>query len=249
MQIESKASEFILCQDMNELADKAARSFAKLVADISAKNGSCTVALSGGSTPKMLYERLLKPDLADNIPWDKIQFYVSDERCVAHESEESNWGNADRMLLTPKQIAPAQQHATVGQDKNADQSAADYETLIRKEVKAGPGGLPQFDIIYLGMGPDGHTASLFPGSKALDETHALVTKNYVEKFNSDRITFTFPLINNASHVIFLVAGHDKAAVLAEVMDNAGKYPSERINPIYGKLSWFIDKEAASKLEI
>jgi 6-phosphogluconolactonase len=246
MQTESKAA-VVLCQDKNELADKAAKNFAALVADISAKQGACTVALSGGSTPKLLYERLLKPDLADSIPWDKIQFYVSDERCVAHASDESNWGNADRMLFHPKHIATAQQHATVGQDKNPDQSAADYETLIRKEVKAGPGGLPQFDIIYLGMGPDGHTASLFPGSKAIDENQALVTKNFVEKFDSNRITFTFPLINNAKHVIFLVAGHDKAEVLAEVMNNAGKYPSERVNPTHGQLTWFIDKEAAANL--
>ncbi len=245
---EIEKGELILCQDKEDLADKAARTFAKIVNSCLENSDTCTVALSGGSTPKVLYERLLKPDLVETIDWAKIHFFVSDERCVLHESNESNFGNAQRELFEPLKLKKENLHPTEGQDKDASEAAAQYENLIRKELRAGPNNIPRFDIIFLGMGPDGHTASLFPGSRALTEKERLVAENYVEKFKAERITFTYPLINNAANVIFLVAGEDKAEVLAEVMQQAGKYPCERVKPSNGRLCWVIERGAASRLQ-
>lgn len=237
-----------ICKDKAELADKAARHFAKLVNSIAGEKGQVTVALSGGSTPKALYERLVQADLAQVIPWNKIQFFVSDERCVPHESEESNYGNALRLLLNPMNVASAHAHPTQDQDKDAGVSATTYEIEVRTFVNAGKNGVPAFDIIFLGMGPDGHTASLFPGTAGLEEARRLVIMNHVEKLNSDRVTFTFPLLNSASHVIFLVGGSDKAGVLKEVFANAGKYPCERVQPVQGDVIWFLDEAAAVQLQ-
>lgn len=236
-----------ICDDKKDLADKAAKHFAKLVNKIAGEKGQVTVALSGGSTPKLLYERLMQQDLKEVIPWNKIQFFVSDERCVPHDSEESNWGNADRMLLTPLDIQRTQLHPTQDQDKDASISSTTYEIEVRTFVAGGANGIPSFDIIFLGMGPDGHTASLFPGTQGLEETRRLVMKNHVEKLNADRLTFSFPLINSAAHIIFLVAGEDKAEVLSEVFAGAGKYPCEKVVPVQGDATWFIDKSAAKSL--
>lgn len=236
-----------VCEDKTDLADKAAKHFAKLVNKIAGEKGQVTVALSGGSTPKLLYERLMQSDLKDVIPWNKIQFFVSDERCVPHDSEESNWGNANRMLLSPLNIQRAQLHPTQDQDKDAGISSTTYEIEVRTFVAGGANGVPSFDIIFLGMGPDGHTASLFPDTKGLEEARRLVMKNHVDKLNADRLTFTFTLLNSAAHIIFLVAGEDKAAVLSEVFANAGKYPVERVAPVQGDATWFIDKAAARSL--
>ena len=241
--------EVILCQDKEDLADKAARSFVKLANSILATKGVVNVALSGGSTPKLLYERLLQEDLVKSVEWGRIAFFVSDERSVSHESKDSNYGNAWRQLLEPLKLDQAMLHPTEGQDKDPAASAAAYEEQIRNLVKPGGTGLPAFDIIFLGMGPDGHTASLFPGTAGLGETQKLVIKNHVDKLNTDRISFTFPLINAASNVIFLVAGEDKAEVLAEVMSDSGKYPCQKVKPSNGRLSWFVDRSAASKMNL
>jgi 6-phosphogluconolactonase len=250
MKVEATATqELVLCQDKYDLADKAARRFSRLVADALATSNVCNVALSGGSTPAALYERLLKPHLADSIAWSKIAFFVSDERCVPLESSESNFGNAERLLLDPLEIDTSQRHSLARRYENPDQSAADYEKQIRNIVRAGAAGLPVFDIIFLGMGPDGHTASLFPETAALNETQLLVVKNRVEKLNADRITFTFPLINNAANVIFLVAGEDKAEVVSQVMSGQGDYPCRRVSPLAGRLIWLVDRAAALHLDV
>jgi 6-phosphogluconolactonase len=205
MKTDLESKELILCQDKEDLADKAARSMQKIVSEVLSKQEICNIALSGGSTPKLLYERLLRDDLKDTIEWSKIAFYVSDERCVEHDSADSNYGNAYRELLQPLKLAKDNLHPTEGQSKDADKSATDYENAIRKNVKAGSNGLPRFDIVFLGMGPDGHTASLFPGTTGLSEEKKLVIKNHVDKVKADRITFTFPLINSAANEMFLVA--------------------------------------------
>jgi 6-phosphogluconolactonase len=238
--------EIILCQDKDDLADKAARTFAALV-NKKPDGSLCNIALSGGSTPKLLYEHLLKPELRDTVNWKNSAFYVSDERCVPHESPESNWGNAYRQLLQPLQLNEKQLHPCKLQDVDAQKSAALYEEEIRDHVAGGRDALARFDILFLGMGPDGHTASLFPGTDALNETTKLVTKNHVAKLNADRITFTFPLINAAENVIFLVAGEDKAEVLSQVMAGRGSHPAGSVMPDSGKLIWFVDRAAASKL--
>lgn len=240
--------EIVLCQDKEELADKAARTFAGIIKD---KPGdtTCSVALSGGSTPAVLYKRLMQNDMRESINWQRIGFYVSDERCVAHESPESNWGNADRQLLQHLHLSEQQLHPTRMQEIDAEKSARLYEEEILNSVPKGPAGFPRFDIVFLGMGPDGHTASLFPGTTAVQESKSLVVRNHVPKFNADRISFTFPLIDSAANVIFLVSGEDKAEVLQEVMENRGGHPAGSVAPGAGKLTWFVDRAAASKLQL
>ena len=250
MQVDMKRdSELIVCQDRHELADKAACLFAEIVQGAIEKYSLCNVALSGGSTPKLLYERLCRPELSCRINWDKIVFYVSDERCVAPQHEESNFGNAERHLLDPLKIKDSARHPFVGTESNPDKSAHDYENEIRRAVRCGADGLPEFDIIFLGMGPDGHTASLFPGTDALNETKKLVARNYVDKLKADRLTFTLPLINNAARVIFLVAGEDKSEVLRQVLSDTGNFPSRKICPCPGRLIWIVDKAAAGRLSV
>lgn len=251
MKAESTPSnrQVLVCQDKERLGERAARVFSELVAETLKKSEICNVALSGGSTPKLLYDRLVQHDYAGSIAWKQIAFFVSDERCVPHESQDSNFGNAARLLLDPLNIAQLQRHPTLNQDKNPAKCAQDYEKTIRDLVRADSSGRPCFDIIFLGMGTDGHCASLFPGSPALKETHKLVAKNYVERVKDERITFTFPLINAASNVVFLVAGKEKARVVYEAMSGAGDHPVEKVHLHNGKLIWLLDSAAASKLTI
>lgn len=244
----SSRREVIICDNKTALADATAKSFAQTVIAQVKSRETCFVALSGGSTPKLLYERLKEPDLKNTIPWDKIHFFVSDERCVAQSSEDSNFGNAERYLFAHVPVVADHLHPCVGQDKNPDSSASVLEDLIKKIVPAGENGVPKFDLILLGMGPDGHTASLFPGTKALEETKRLVVKNHVDKVNADRITFTFPLINQAETILFMVAGEDKAPVLSTVLESdKPEYPSQHVVPVCGRLVWIVDQAAAMNL--
>lgn len=244
-----EAVELILCQDKSDLADKSARFFATQILRVLKSKERCTVALSGGSTPALLYERLLCPDLAETVPWTKVDFFVSDERCVDHESNESNYGNAQRRLFEPLNLSRGNLHPTENQGQDPEKSAQEYETLIKKLLPE-RNGVPCFDLIFLGMGPDGHTASLFPDSPALLEESKLVVSNFVEKLDSKRITFTFKLINNAERVIFLVAGKDKAEALKGVLEEKRSvFPSERIKPHNGTLYWFVDRDAAGLLKL
>jgi len=241
--------ELILCQDKQDLADKAAKFFASQVKQVLENKEKCYVALSGGSTPSLLYGRLLSSDLSGAVPWERCEFFVSDERCVEHESKDSNWGNASRQLFQPLKLAASGLHPTEEQDKSPENSAIQYEALIKKLLPQ-KHGLPCFDIVFLGMGPDGHTASLFPQSPALLENDKLVCSNYVEKLKSKRISFTFKLINNASRIIFLVAGADKAEALSGVLqEKTDIYPSERVKASDGTVYWFVEKEAAAKLKL
>lgn len=247
--IESKQyTDLIICKDKEVLADRAAHLFSDLIAEILLSKETCTVALSGGSTPKLLYERLLQNDFLHSIDWKRVLFFVSDERCVSHDSAESNYGNAFRLLLSRLALPDENLHPTYGQDIDPDSSASDYEQCVRKFVQTSKDGIPSFDIIFLGMGSDGHTASLFPDTTAISETHRLVVKNHVDKLDSERITFTFPLINKASNVIFMVAGADKSEVLSEVMSGPVKYPCQLVKPAQGRLVWILDRAAASRLE-
>lgn len=239
--------EIKICSGPEDLAEQCAQLFARLVKDAVAKNDRVYVAFSGGSTPKLLYDRLVKDDLKNSIAWEKIEAFVSDDRCVPHASQESNFGNAKRQLFTPVGLKAEQLHPTCDQDRDPEKSALEYDRIIRNLVPMDDHGLPRFNIIFLGIGPDGHTASLFPGTEALDNNERLVVSNHVEKVRAERITFTYPLINNADNVIFFVAGVDKSKVLAEIVEKRAKeYPASHVSP-QGTLHWVIDREAASHL--
>lgn len=232
-----------------DLAETAARLFVELANASIASKGTFYVALSGGSTPKAIYNRLAEPDLIAAVPWDKIHFFVSDERCVPTSSDESNYGNAERLLLSKVKVNSANLHPIIAAEGDAAVAAVAYEKLVKEIVPQGPDGFPRFDLIFLGMGPDGHTASLFPQTHAIGERERAVVENFVPKVNANRITFTFPLLNSAANVVFVVGGEDKAPVLVEILgENSVAYPSGNVMPTDGKLVWILDAAAASKLK-
>jgi len=227
-----------------ELFQAAAAEFIALASAAIRDHGKFTVALSGGSTPKSLYSVLARSAL----PWDKIFFFWSDERHVPPDHPESNYRMAKEALLSKVPVPPENIFRVRAEEKNANVVAKDYEEALKLFFRLRPGEFPRFDLILLGLGPDGHTASLFPNTAALNETKLLVVANWVEKFKANRITFTYPVLNNAACVIFLVSGADKADMVRTVLeDGRADLPSQRVHPVNGRLLWLLDKGAASKL--
>ena len=213
------------------------------------ERGRFTIALSGGSTPKNLYT-LIAANASASLPWDRMFFFWGDERHVPPDDPDSNYRMAKETLLSKVAIPPANIFRIPAENPDASAAADAYEQTLRKFFAVTPGEFPRFDLILLGIGPDGHTASLFPETAALRETSRLVVANWVEKLQTNRITFTLPVLNAARSVAFLVSGTDKAAVLHEVLEGSGpaeKYPSKLVQPSQGKLIWFVDRAAASQL--
>lgn len=229
------------------LVEALAQRFADLAQESIRQRGKFTAALSGGSTPKALYERLAKPPFSNSIEWEKARLFLGDERCVSHADEESNYRMIDQALLSKIPVPSTSAFPTQGQDKDPQGAAQSYEQTIRTVFQSAE-GVPVFDLVLLGLGPDGHTASLFPGSKAIQEHKRLYIANFVEKFDSWRLTMTYPLLKNARNIVFLVSGPSKAAILADVFKKPEKkYPAQAVHPINGNLEWFIDKDAAKLL--
>ncbi len=238
--------------NIEKLNEFAANKFAEICAQAIKERGRMTVALSGGSTPKALFAMLAGQAFRDKIEWSKVYFFFGDERNVFPDQDESNYKMARENLFEPLQIADQNIYRWQTELEMTAAIAENYTARIDEffngdNTEAQPNNsLPRFDLIFLGMGADGHTASLFPGTKALQETEKIVCVNYVEKLNSNRLTFTFPLINNAANIIFLVAGADKADALHEVLNgapNPEKFPSQSVKPQNGELCWLIDEKA------
>ena len=227
-----------------ELFQAAAAEFIALASTAIRDHEKFSVALSGGSTPKSLYSVLAKATLS----WEKIFFFWSDERHVPPDHPESNYRMANEALLSKVPVPPENIFRVRAEEKDANVVARDYEEALRSFFRLRPGEFPRFDLILLGLGPDGHTASLFPNTPALNETKRLVVANWVEKFKTNRITFTYPVLNYAACVIFLVSGGDKSEIVREVLENPGAdLPSQKVHPANGRLLWLLDKDAASKL--
>ncbi|MGA9041806.1 MAG: 6-phosphogluconolactonase [Terriglobales bacterium] len=230
-----------------DLFQAAAQEFVAQVNQAISARGKFSVALSGGSTPKGLFT-LLASGSIPNIPWDKIFFFWSDERHVPPDDPESNYRMANEAMLSKVPVPAANVFRVRAEEKDADIAANEYEQTISKFFGLRPGEFPRFDLIFLGIGPDGHTASLFPGSSGLEEKSRLVIANWVEKFNTFRITFTYPVLNHSACVMFLASGPDKAAILHEVLeDPASNLPCQRVRPGDGSLIWLLDRAAASGL--
>lgn len=232
-----------------DLFQAAAEEVIAVAAKAIDQRGRFTIALSGGSTPKGLYT-LLAANAGSSLAWPEMFFFFGDERHVPPESADSNYRMANESLFSKAPIPSENIFRVPAEIGDAAQAAAEYENTLRKFFDLQPGEVPQFDLILLGMGPDGHTASLFPETNALDEKSKLVVANWVEKLKSSRITFTLPLLNAAKNVFFLVSGADKAAALHRVLDENSpgeKYPAKLVNPTNGKLIWFVDRAASSDL--
>jgi 6-phosphogluconolactonase len=232
-----------------DLFQAAAEEILRAAADAIAQRGRFTIALSGGSTPRNLYT-LIAANASASQPWDQMFFFWGDERHVPLNDPDSNYRMAKETLLSKVPIPPANIFPVPAENPDAAAAAQAYEETLRKFFALAPGDFPRFDLILLGMGPDGHMASLFPETAALQEKSRLVVANWVEKLNNSRITFTLPVLNAARCVAFLVSGADKAAVLHEVLEGKApgeKYPSKLVRPSAGKLIWFVDRAAASDL--
>ena len=224
--------------DANDLARGAAEYFV-------ARCGEA-VALSGGSTPKILYELLADGNepFREQIPWSKIHFFWSDERHVPPDHAESNYRMAQQAMLSRVPVSPGSVHRISSENPNAAEAADEYETTLKQITGQ---SLPRLDLILLGLGADGHTASIFPGSEVLHETTRLVAAPWVEKLQTHRITMTLPLLNNGASVVFLVSGAEKAEIVKEILEGPKKYPAQYVQPKNGELIWLLDKAAAIRI--
>jgi len=238
-------SEFLVFSDADHLHRAAAQRFAALASNAIAERGRFTVALAGGSTPRPFYALLAgEPGshvqaVVEEIDWAHVQVFWGDERCVPPSHPDSNYRMARRALLDRVPIPPENVHRMRG-ELPPEEGAAAY----RWELQQALGADGRLDVVFLGLGTDGHTASLFPGSTALHERQRSVVAVYVEKLASWRLTLTLPVINAARHVIFLVAGQNKADPLARVRAGA-PLPAARVQPSRGQLTWLVDRDAAA----
>jgi 6-phosphogluconolactonase len=229
-----------------ELFPAAATEFTQIAQAAIRISGRFTVALSGGSTPKTLF-KLLAGLPAGEIPWEKVYFFFGDERHVPPDDPESNFRMANESLLSKIHARP-ENVFRVQAELDAETAARNYEEQLIKFFNLQSGRFPRFDLIMLGLGPDGHTASLFPGSKGLEERQRLVIANWVQKLNAFRITFTYPVLNQAACVMFMATGADKAdAVRRVIEDKKQGPPAGGVAPIDGRLLWFLDRDAAAEL--
>jgi len=234
-----------------EVSMASARLFASLVEQAVASRGIARVAISGGSTPRGMFDILAdrtKP-FAETIPWDKLQLFWVDERCVAPDHAESNYRMTNEALLSKVGIPAANVFRMEG-ELDPEEAASRYESTLRNTMKLEGAESPAFDLILLGMGPDGHTASLFPNTEGLNEMSRLVIANHVPQKDTWRISLTWPVINQAAEVAFEIVGADKAGVLAEVLTgprDPERLPSQLIRPSNGKLLFLLDETAAARL--
>ncbi|MDB4955642.1 MAG: pgl [Myxococcales bacterium] len=234
-------------EGLDDLSRAAADELTAIAKAAVAARGSCSIALSGGSTPKRLFQ-LLAAQGRGALPWDQIDLWWGDERTVPPDHPDSNYRMTREALIDPLQLSPTRVHRIPAELPDHDAAATAYE----RELVAALGSPPVFDLVLLGMGPDGHTASLFPGSPALREAKRFVVANPVDspvaKGKTTRITLTAPALNAARHVRFLVAGADKADSLEQVLEgppNPIKYPSQLI--VNGDVAWLVDRAAAARL--
>src|SRR5947209_1865485 len=248
MQTDEPAPNIRVLEDPEQVAREAAGLFVRLSVEAVSTRGAFSVALSGGSTPRRVYELLASDDYRAQVSWPSVHVFFGDERTVAPDHPDSNFRMANEALLSRVALPARNVHRLNGVG-DAAANASRYESELRAFF--GDAAWPRLDLVMLGMGDDGHTASLFPGSAALAESQAWVAANWVEKFQTWRITLTAPAINAARRVLFLVAGAAKAERLREVLAgerDPSRLPSQLIQPRDGTLEWFVDRAAAAKLE-
>jgi 6-phosphogluconolactonase len=236
----------IVAGDLAALSQQVATYTAQTLVAAAAARGQAAVALSGGSTPRGTHELLAEPPLRDLVPWDAVHVFWGDERCVPPDHADSNYRMAHETLLARVPIPARNVHRVPTEQGSPVAVAAYYEREIRAHFELEVEAMPRFDLILLGMGPDGHTASLFPDSPALDEQQRLVVPSSIDYMPHPRVTFTFPVINNARHVAFLVTGHDKAPKVAAALSGDPSVPAGRVRPTAGELRWYLDRTAAGQ---
>ncbi len=242
------SSEIFVFQDIDALSLKAAKIFVELSDMCIKQNGRFSVAISGGSTPIKLFS-LISNEYRNDINWERVHIFWADERCVPAEDKESNYGNAYKAFISKVPLPNANIHRIKGEEEPVKEARRYEEEIINffnmKDT-------PSFDLILLGLGEDGHTASLFPGSDAVNEKKRTAVPVFINDKTVPRITLTLPVLNNAKTVIFMVSGSAKSGILAEIIENGSKrnlYPADLVSPVSGSLIWLIDKKAATGLKL
>jgi 6-phosphogluconolactonase len=245
-------SSVIVSDDKNQLAMDAAARVTQLARDAVSERGRFRVALSGGSTPRALYQLLADPTntYRPQMPWMTTDFFWTDERHVPPQDADSNFRMVNEAMLASVNAPAENIHRVHAEEEQAEIAAEQYETTLREVFGSDSVQVPVFDLILLGIGTEGHTASLFPGSPLLHEKKKWVGAAWVEKLSTDRISMTLPLLNNGRSVIFLVSGPEKANILRVVLtgDKTPEiYPAQAIEPTHGELLWLVDRDAAAEL--
>ncbi len=248
---EKKTTEikYFVYADGPAFAQHAAQEFVEQIKTAVDARGIARIAISGGNTPKPIFRLLAGETLRNQIPWGKVQLFWVDERCVPPTDKDSNYGMTRETLLDLVPL-PSENVFRMEGELPPEEAAARYESAIRNGMRLEGAELPTFDLVALGMGDDGHTASLFPHTEGLHEFGRIVIANHVAQKNTWRITLTSPVINQARNVIFLIQGADKADVLHQVLQgeyDPETYPSQLIRPASGRLTLVLDEAAAAKL--
>jgi 6-phosphogluconolactonase len=243
--------EIRILNDGATIAKRAAQEFALAAASAVREKGSFNVTLAGGSTPKALYSLLVNdPALRSQVPWDKLHLFFGDERHVAPDHPDSNFRMATEAMISKAPLKPEQVMRIKGEYPDTEQAALEYQQALRGYFKIKDGEYPRFDLVLAGMGNEGHTLSLFPGTKALHADGRVVVRNWVGKLYTERITLTAPAASNTARLIFMVTGADKALALKGVLE--GPYepeqlPAQLLQPKNGKLLWLVDTAAGGML--
>jgi 6-phosphogluconolactonase len=241
--------QLVILEDAQAVVAHAAEEVAHIAGEAICTHGQFTLSLSGGSTPAAMYE-LLATRFKLSIDWKEVQFFFGDERCVPPDNKSSNYAMASRTMLAPLGIKPEHVHRIKGELK-PDDAARTYEEELRKFFSLAAGALPRFDLVLLGLGANAHTASLFPGDRAIHEKQKMVVAVEVDDpTQRHRVTLTAPVINHAARVMFVVHGADKAPAVQQILEgprDLDRYPAQVVAPEDGELVWVLDKQAASRL--
>jgi 6-phosphogluconolactonase len=243
--------EIRILPDGVAIAKRAAQEFVQAASAAVRERGTFNVSLAGGSTPKALYSLLVNdPTLRSQVPWDKTHLFFGDERHVPPDHPDSNFRMATEAMISKSPLKPEQLTRIKGEYPDAEQAALEYEKTLREYFKLKDGEYPRFDLLLAGMGNEGHTLSLFPGTRGLHADGRIVVSNWVGKLYTERITLTAPAASNAAEIIFMVTGADKALALKSVLE--GRYepeqlPAQLLQPRKGKLLWLVDAAAGSML--
>ncbi|KAA0230265.1 6-phosphogluconolactonase [candidate division KSB1 bacterium] len=239
-----------ILEDVATVAQRAAAEFAALSAEAIRQRGRFSVALAGGSTPKQMYRLLAIAPLSEKINWQHIHLFWGDERCVPPEHGDSNYRMVHEALIQKIALPAANIHRMPAEYRDLNAAAGSYANELRIFFKSDSAAMPRFDLILLGMGADGHTASLFPETAALAERQRWVVANEVPQLQTHRLTLTFPVINAAAQVWFLATGAEKAEMVALAVQqkrSSRKIPAQLVQPDPGALTWFLDAAAAAQL--
>lgn len=248
--VHNKATQIIVCSDVSQVVEQAAELFVARANAAVAATGRFTVALSGCVTPMALNRLLSTEPFSGRLPWDRIHVFWTDEICAPSSDQQSRYHSVHEVLLAHVPIPEANVYPPPTGHLDCRRAASEYERSLRAFFDLGTGELPRFDFIWLELGADGHTASLFPDSSAVEENTRLVVASYIKQLGEHRLTLTVPVLSNAAVVVFLVAGENRATALHEALSGAyrpSRLPSQLIRPSNGELFYFVEQRASVRL--